>query len=260
MNTDNTSAATKLRYMLGTHGSPDYLIIAQNGDVALGIKPLFLADMNFAGSFMGLRLRSARVKKKAKAAQTPDGAAKFPTPMPLDKAWPGIKWGKIDHERCSVVIGTVFNKGVFDFPKIIETIDKADIIGQFCQFLEQIVPAEHFVVSPDTMKSWLMMQFEKALGMYLQLHNQAVFKTTHQLVSGNVIDFADALHKQMEAAGIDTTVLHKGAISSGIPISHEVAADEASNIMHEEDHPFQLPTPASDKPTVGDDPADPSNK
>lgn len=253
MNTDKTSVASDLRYMVGTHGDPDYLVIAQNGDVALGIKPLFQADSSHAVSFMGLRLRSARVKQKAKAVQTPDGAAKFPTPMPLDQAWPNIQWDKKDNYRCSVVIGTMINKGVNDFPKVIDTIDKADIIGRFCHFVGQLVASEHFVVASDTLKSWLTMQFEKVLDLYLQLYNQTVPIKTHQLVSGNVIDFAGALQQQLEAAGIDTMILHKAKNSLGIPTFHENAAGAVLDAEDEDEDLFQKPTVASDQPADPND-------
>jgi hypothetical protein len=100
------------RFILGTEGKPDYLVLAERGGVVLGFKPVVLPLVKvgtLAGIFVGFRLRSAHAQGvTAKPVDGAENVVSFQKKLGLTEAWPAIKFSKVDDARASVVVGNPY--------------------------------------------------------------------------------------------------------------------------------------------------------
>jgi hypothetical protein len=85
--------------MRGTTGSSDYLMIAKNGDIGLGVKPLFeshyltIDGKHGTVGVFAVRLRSAPLDHAAVPKHV------------IVETWPEIKFKAVDSRRASAIIG-----------------------------------------------------------------------------------------------------------------------------------------------------------
>jgi hypothetical protein len=83
-----------LKYMVGTEGRPDYIVIAEVGDYTLGIKAIIVPMDDAPEWFVGFRLRAVPTDPLV-----PGLEAGF------SEAWPLINWANINETRASVMVG-----------------------------------------------------------------------------------------------------------------------------------------------------------
>ena len=137
-------------YLRGTMGSPDYLLIAQRGGVALGFKPLI--GIGTSGIILGARVRSCEAPH---VVHKEDGTAEFPVKMGWAEAWPSIKFDKVDDTRASVVIQTQINTVPQTQAELSAALDATKFWDKMLAWVQEHVPAEHMVMGPDDLLAWL---------------------------------------------------------------------------------------------------------
>lgn len=142
--------------MIGTNGSPDYIVIAGRGDVALGIKPGPMYDglkMNVPGTvFVSARLRSARVD--GKAYTPPEESNGFsPNPPSLREAWPNVTWEKADDKRASTTIGALIrgnaSKPGPEADAFVAKLKDGTVAGRLADYLFELIGEKHMLLSRE---------------------------------------------------------------------------------------------------------------
>lgn len=139
------------RFMKGTEGNPDYMIVAQNGKIVLGVKPIFY-PVGPAGTILACRIRST-----ATEATVSDGTVYQGTANHVVNAWPDIPFEKIDESsRASIVVGVLVNTGPGAVSKLVDGLAKSGAGREMCKWIMRRVPETYAVVSPDQMLDWIV--------------------------------------------------------------------------------------------------------
>lgn len=113
------------KYILGTEGNPDYLVIAETGPFRLGVKAIM---QNGPGGTVALafRVRSVRID-----GQTTEDGKVF-----LD-AWP-IPFEAVDVQRASVVMLNLVNRSYLQLAEIVDKAEKSRFANKvFDYFVDQ---------------------------------------------------------------------------------------------------------------------------
>lgn len=84
------------KYMVGTEGKQDYIVIAKHGDLSIGVKPV-LAPQNVYTYFIGLRVRCHHNIEKP-TIKVADYLAETPCLF---------KWDNLDNIRASSMFGAI---------------------------------------------------------------------------------------------------------------------------------------------------------
>ena len=129
-------------FMKGTSGKADYLVVARNGDVRLGIKPQL-------GPVVGFRVRAAPMKAPGKIARM-----RFMKRLTkqLVQAFKAIPFESKNTSRASVSVGVCINRGGIN---LIEGLDATDFVGKALRWLQEHVPAQHFTEDPERIAQFL---------------------------------------------------------------------------------------------------------
>lgn len=139
------------RYIKGSEGGVDYLIVAQNGKIVLGMKPLIL-QAGPAGTVLACRVRSAHASGSLETGGVVQGTSNH-----VAKAWPDIPFEKISEEvRASIVVGTLINVPVAHAALLSDSVDKVGAGREVCKWVMRRVPETYAVVAPDDMLSWIV--------------------------------------------------------------------------------------------------------
>lgn len=142
----------ELKYMVGTGGAADYLVVAVRNNVALGIKPV-LAPMSGHGTAFCLRVRSA-----------PFGGAQQLTGNALSKAWPDINFEKMPDEmstRCSTMVAQLISSTIFEAGTLFAAASKLRVPSKLCDWVQRRVQEEFAVVDHAAMKAFIVEGFKK---------------------------------------------------------------------------------------------------
>lgn len=154
----------KNRFIVGTEGKPDYLVIAQNGSAVLGIKGIVL-PMTPKSIWVGMRIRSVSAHKKDDVVEhevQPD-VIQFPTPINFADAWPGIEFDKKDDVRASTEIGLPVNRSAFQIEDVIANVVAGNFMNTVLDWLTAQINVSHFVVSKETVGAFLAVEFTARL-------------------------------------------------------------------------------------------------
>lgn len=104
---DSPSPKKQYKFIVGTEGGFDYLVVAQKNDVCLGLKPLIGLTPTPGGTvemIVGARIRVARETKEAGSVvsiNADPNVTSFSEKLTFQKAFPDMKWEKIDDVRAS---------------------------------------------------------------------------------------------------------------------------------------------------------------
>lgn len=188
--------------MTGTNGYEDYLVIARNGNVALGIKPNDIspgARFGHPGTvWFGARLRSAPAGSLFDGEADEENVVKFhKNPENLWDAWPEVVWEKKSDKRASTTIGVLL-RGTLDGPigdaqQLLDKMKSGKLSEQMAEYLAGLAGAENLVLTPDEIAAWL---------------------------TGNVYGkIADKLEKTIEARGIVEQEMEKNIGTFGMQAS-----------------------------------------
>lgn len=147
---ENTTADAR-RYIKGTEGGVDYLIVAQNGKIVLGMKPL-LSGAGPAGTVLGCRVRSAHASESLETGGVVQGTANH-----VATAWPDIPFEKVDAGvRASIAVGALVNVPLSHSGMLSDSIEKIGVGREVCKWVMRRVPETYAVVTPDDMLSWMV--------------------------------------------------------------------------------------------------------
>jgi len=112
------------KYILGTEGKPDYIVVAEKGELRLGVKAFSGPGPN-ATIMLAMRLRAQRIDAKKADNEKMFGEV-FPLPFT-----------KLSTKRASVEVVQFVNRSHFQFAEVIEQADAARFAVQAYDYLVQ---------------------------------------------------------------------------------------------------------------------------
>ena len=125
-----------LHFIDGTNSQLSYGVVARRGHNFLGVRFSGLVDGDQFGmpgkTYLHARVRSARDQALAGKLDLESSADNvinlFPPQLPLDEAWPGFTFEKIDAERASLILGMFINGSLLDdTDAVIKRIEEASL-------------------------------------------------------------------------------------------------------------------------------------
>ncbi len=131
---------TALKYMTGTEGNPDYLIIADSSGRYLGIKPIIAVPNN--GTVLGVRVRSCRKKSDIDLSDFDD----FDEKKTHGTAFPELTFDRTDEARAATEIVMFVPRYLYQEGAVIEALGVCAIPEKLARFLRQRVPVESLLV------------------------------------------------------------------------------------------------------------------
>lgn len=155
--------AKKHTMMRGTGGQLDYLMIARQDGVGLGIKPNVIGEGQAPNTtYVGIRLRSAPMEGK-RPSKPEDGNVVPFTPLALDTAWDGIEWEKVDNLRASTQLG-VFLQGTLanDTEVLLEEMSDSKLSKKMADYVLSLVNPDFLCVTPEDVIEWLELTYSQA--------------------------------------------------------------------------------------------------
>ena len=173
----------EFKYMMGTQGNPDYLVVAQRGHVGLGVKMLCEGVQD--GTFFGMRVRSAPFGNGL--SEDADGVTHIPEGVSLIDAWPNIKFGKVNADRASITLGEAINRTFQQYDQLREALAEQDMPGKTTEFLMEHTGQEYWIVSPQDFKE----KIEKWLGDLFENLEKKYGATIVEVPECNILFFPD---------------------------------------------------------------------
>ena len=184
------------KFILGSNGKLDYLLIAEKTNIQLGLK-VIVEDAIFSSgpakttkTLVGLRIRSAPAKSQ-------DGPDILIGEKMLVSAWPGIQFGKTDNTRASTFIGGIANATIVTSEDLTKFLDEFKIVDSLVTFVCEVVPAEELLYSKEGLAEYLSEAFSEIAGTRPQQAAPAA--------SSNVVDLQAAalakLKSQFDPSG-----------------------------------------------------------
>lgn len=156
--------------MKGTSGSPDYVIIAKNGDVVLGVRGL-LIDGGAFGWAVGIRVRTGAYQGGDAGHELGKNVESLGanSEEPLRGAWPDIEFSKTSDLRASVVIGHRF--AAADFNVLVDQgkIKENSVVVNLLSWLLTRVPAAYRVAPPEVIIEHLTSQVNHAISEHVPI-------------------------------------------------------------------------------------------
>lgn len=144
---DTKTKLPDLYFMKGTENSPDFLVVAQNGLITLGIKPM-LSNLGPGGLVPQLRLRSTYCEKTLKPGKVVEAAGG----KNCATAWPDIPFDKVEENtRASVVVGTLVDVHGMLGEASFQALEESGAFRELCKWVMRRVPEQYAVVTPDQM-------------------------------------------------------------------------------------------------------------
>lgn len=140
----------EMNFIKGTSNKPEYLVVAQNGKVVLGIKPR-LDAVGRLGIIPGLRIRSTYADKSLHAEAVPISGN-----VDCATAWPNIPFTKIDEStRASMMIGMFVLADPKRHEHVSKALEKSQAVDELCKWIMRRVPEKFAVVSPEQMAEFV---------------------------------------------------------------------------------------------------------
>jgi hypothetical protein len=223
-----------LTFMLGSGGSPDYLVFARSGDLALGIKPYGFADGKHKGvpgtTYFVARLRSAPAGDLFKDVDAAAKVVAFKKPNgDTWSAWPKVDWINKGKDRSSTNISAFIRgslKGDVASQQLL--IDNAATVAKkMADYLVTLAGAENLVITPRKMASWIDSIF--APGLEVAQNNIASSKAVVEALAETMID----------AFGMESAILAK--VYESLPKNkkgqeaEDIEEDQSSLVSDDED-------------------------
>lgn len=167
-------ATEDLKFMMGTEGSPDYLIVAKNGNVSLGIKPmigLLNANHSFASIMVAVRIRVA-LTDAVGAVVLSDGTSFISAEDGYQKAFPEFVFSKMDKARASTEMGQMVPLSWADVCKSFD-IESANVLTILDMVMSKIRPVYKTSEESDYL-IWVVSQYNKILGELAKVNEKMV--------------------------------------------------------------------------------------
>lgn len=153
------------KFIIGSNGHPDYLLIAEKTNIQLGLKVVVEDAIMAMGSqkdrktLVGLRIRSAP------AAGTGEQNLKVFVPQKaLVDAWPKIQFGKIDDTRASTFIGGIPSTTITTGEDLKKFVTEFEIASTLAGFVCECVPAEELQYSKSELTEYITEAFAEIAG------------------------------------------------------------------------------------------------
>ncbi|MEY9560498.1 hypothetical protein [Sinorhizobium fredii] len=171
------AAKQKFKMMVGTGGSPDYMVFARKGDIALGIKLTSIVRGSVFGmpgtTWFGARLRSAKAGKLFEDEDAETKVVKLgKKPDNVWDAWPEVVWEKRHEVRASTTVG-IFVRGCPDGEeaeqqKLIEEIGDRKMAEKMAAYLAGLAGADNLVVTERELAGYLDSVFGPAIDAMME--------------------------------------------------------------------------------------------
>jgi hypothetical protein len=136
--------AADLHFIDGTESHASYAVVARRGSVFLGIRFSGITRGEQLGApgrvYLQIRVRSARDQALADKLDAEAGDNNvvnlLDKQLPLDAAWPGLTFEKVDSERASVVVGMFIAGSVpAEGDKVVARIKEADLFRKLVDYV-----------------------------------------------------------------------------------------------------------------------------
>lgn len=153
------------KFITGTEGTPDYLVVAISHGAALGIKPIMMAlatPVGFKGVFVGLRVRAASEAGENKVvSMTMASILQMKPQASWDAAFPDIKFDQMDKSRASTQMGVTIPRQAWQMPQIMSIIDEKNVCTSFVQWIMERVTPNQMQVSAADMEMWIRARLQE---------------------------------------------------------------------------------------------------
>lgn len=152
------------KFIIGTEGNPDYLVVAESSDVVLGVKPILAIVPQPTGLveiLIGARVRLARNKgEEGTVVQfSAESVKKMTKKEPLSKFYPDIAWEKSDDTRCSVQIGMSVPAKPWEHGYTETALKQLRYHHKLWEWLVKRIPEEDFIIGMDDAIEYLKDQY-----------------------------------------------------------------------------------------------------
>lgn len=143
------------KFIVGSEGGMDYLVVAINKDVCLGVKPVLgaIPPVTPGGSvqlFVGARIRAARMQEQPNSVVEIGNLTAISSPLGFQEAFPDIQFQKVNKQRASTELGVLLPFTPWIKGSTTESIQKVQYHQKLAEFLMKNVPeGGSFAVEPD---------------------------------------------------------------------------------------------------------------
>ena len=195
---------TALHFIDGTESHGSYAVIARRGPVFLGIRFSGITRGEQLGApgkaYLQIRVRSARDQALADKLDAEAGDNNvvnlLDKQLPLDAAWPGLTFEKLDSERASVVVGMFIAGSVpAEGGKVVARIKEADLFRKLVDYVIEAAGLQHCIAQAETVAGWLS---DQAKPLFEQLQQVA---TQHEAAAKAQKEFAAQITDELEVPG-----------------------------------------------------------
>jgi hypothetical protein len=199
-----TANGTDLHFIDGTESHSTYAVIARRGSVFLGIRFSGITRGEQLGApgkaYLQIRVRSARDQALADKLDAEAGDNNvvnlLDKQLPLDTAWPGLTFEKVDSNRASVVVGMFIAGSVpAEGGKVVARIKEADLFRKLVDYVVGAAGPEHCMAPAEAVAGSLS---DQAKPLVEQLQQVA---TQHEAATNAQKEFAAQITDQLEVAG-----------------------------------------------------------
>jgi hypothetical protein len=196
--------AANLHFIDGTESHGSYAVVARRGPIFLGVRFSGITRGEQLGApdttYLQIRVRSARDLALADKLDTAVGdnnvVKLLDKQLPLDAAWPGLTFEKLDSGRASVVVGMFIAGSVpAEGDKVVARIKEADLFGKLVAYVIGAAGPEHCMAQSETLAGWLSDQAKPFFDLLQQVAAQ------HEADAKAQKEFAAQMTDELEVPG-----------------------------------------------------------
>jgi len=184
------SEGPEIEIMSGTEEKLNYMVVAKNGSVALGVRPLVHYLSN--ATLIMARVRSCRSPSNDPKSGRGLKAAG------LTAAWPDIKFNKTNDERASVIVAGIIPRLPSQGVELLEAVSKCRMANSLTIWLSDHVDQSLFVIDPGVLRMSVEEAWKDMIGLAVSFVPQ-ITKLTDPLEPGAPWDYATLVVEAQQA-------------------------------------------------------------
>lgn len=230
--TEAKAAKKKFKLMKGTEGTFKYLVVAENGSVGLGVRPLVypMKDKNGdPGVYIGARIRAASVTGET-LSETDVNLSDFAVDdisalfgdmdmlaksnaNPFSKAFGDFDFKKHSSKRASTMVGAVISRAPWQADEIPDIMKEVRLAGKMRDFVMSRLPDKTAIVAPEDLRAWYAAKVQQEIDRMIKAYAKNKAKQDPK----TQIEYVDKLAPEPEAPTAE--------FESGLAITAPALAD-----------------------------------
>ena len=151
------SKSSHLKFITGSEGNLDYVVIAQSGDNVIGIKPM-IGALSLSHTFTGFRVRATR-NTLQEGSVVSFMKNEIPKNDGFAKAFPEIPFAQSDETRASVLIGAALQIPIVLPSRIEKAIRKMNLPEKAVEYVASRVDKSFMEPSLQDACKWIADRF-----------------------------------------------------------------------------------------------------